>query len=553
MCSVASAFVPNLNHSQIVVASRHCAYVPDRKFKISYRLYVLGGWTAMNELSSVIKHIQVHPDCVVDVKNYLPNPLLDTSVDKFHLEDFLIQTYFVISNEDDLDVLKQLELRPRECLAFKKYAKVKLDDLYCFHLERKHTSNRAFLVISATAVTQKSSSLHCATNLAATFKTAIGVFPSEFRAVVAHLLLEESQVSHESPSEVQINQPSNALTITTTYSRVPPNLMMKGSTRDVMADLDGILRVKHDPFCKGTQYAQTSSLGLVIVCDACDIYHKGKNLFGVVPKKGAVEWWGWDTRLTRWTVEKHFVEYFCMMTMVAYYEQAQQEHDPDFKDKLDGNPALIGFTNGVYDLDANEFHPANPSDYITMSCGYAFEREVNHVVRAEIDNKSAIADAMKYALGDYFTTIKSTLLTEKQGASAAALPDLMDLMKRRLAIASEPEKGKTINTGFMKRLTGNDDIVACQLYEEMVTFKPSHATGLLTNDIPPMDQTDAAVKARVVVVPFQTTFVVVVTQPNHRLMDEQLKKGLKKWGPQLMLHLIEWHTWYRSEACDPRR
>ncbi|KAJ3216757.1 hypothetical protein HDU81_001032 [Chytriomyces hyalinus] len=367
---------------------------------------------------------------------------------------------------------------------------------------------------------------------------------------------------------------------------------------------------------------------------AAAVYHMGKNLFGVVPKKGAVEWWGWDARLNRWTAEKHFVEYFCMTTMVAYYEQVQQyfrlhtadptlaknrdirfeqickrlndrelvhivnstaahcrEHDPGFKDKLDGNPALIGFTNGVYDLDANEFRPANPSDYITMSCGYAFEREVNHVVRAEIDKffediqphedvrrylqkflgscipggpkthelfhifsgetrngKSAVADAMKYALGDYFTTIKSTLLTEKQGASAAASPDLMDLMKRRLAIASEPEKGKTINTGFMKGLTGNDNIVARQLYGEMVTFKPSHATVLLTNDIPPMDQTDAAVKAWVVVVPFPTTFVAVVTQPNHCLIDKRLKQRLKKWGPQLVLRLIEWHTWYCSKG-----
>ncbi|KAI8841175.1 hypothetical protein BJ741DRAFT_705946 [Chytriomyces cf. hyalinus JEL632] len=241
-----------------------------------------------------------------------------------------------------------------------------------------------------------------------------------------------------------------------------------------------------------------------------------------------------------------------------------KEHDPGFKEKLDGNPALIGFTNGVYDLDADEFRPANPSDYITMSCGYAFEREVNHVIRAEIDKffediqpdsdvrrylqKFLGSYAMKYALGDYFTTIKSTLLTEKQGASAAASPDLMDLMKLRLAIASEPEKGKTINTGFMKGLTGNDDIVARQLYGEMVTFKPSHATVLLTNDIPPMDQTDAAVKARVVVVPFPTTFVAVVTQPNHCLIDERLKQRLKNWGPQLMLRLIEWHTWYHSEG-----
>ncbi|KAI8832836.1 hypothetical protein BJ741DRAFT_666994 [Chytriomyces cf. hyalinus JEL632] len=34
----------------------------------------------MDELSSVVKHIQVHPDTPLDIKNHLPNPLFDVSV-----------------------------------------------------------------------------------------------------------------------------------------------------------------------------------------------------------------------------------------------------------------------------------------------------------------------------------------------------------------------------------------------------------------------------------------------------------------------------------------
>ncbi|KAJ3235303.1 hypothetical protein HDU81_000654 [Chytriomyces hyalinus] len=60
-------------------------------------------------------------------------------------------------------------------------------------------------------------------------------------------------------------------------------------------------------------------------------------------------------------------------------------HDRNFGNKLDANPALIGFTNGVYDLEAEEFRDSNPTDYMTMSCNYAFEQKVDPVIRAEID------------------------------------------------------------------------------------------------------------------------------------------------------------------------
>ena len=42
-------------------------------------------------------------------------------------------------------------------------------------------------------------------------------------------------------------------------------------------------------------------------------------------------------------------------------------YDKDFVNKLDSNPYLIGFTNGIYDLQKGELRAGNPEDYVEMN------------------------------------------------------------------------------------------------------------------------------------------------------------------------------------------
>jgi hypothetical protein len=50
--------------------------------------------------------------------------------------------------------------------------------------------------------------------------------------------------------------------------------------------------------------------------------------------------------------------------------------DKDFIKKLDNNNILIGFNNGIYDLQKFEFRKGEPTDYITMTVGYDYQE--NH-------------------------------------------------------------------------------------------------------------------------------------------------------------------------------
>lgn len=70
-----------------------------------------------------------------------------------------------------------------------------------------------------------------------------------------------------------------------------------------------------------------------------------------------------------------------------YKECSGMFYEPKFEEKLDANPKLIGFENGVYDLDNDEFREGRPEDYVSLTTGINYiEYDDDNPYIEDIDN-----------------------------------------------------------------------------------------------------------------------------------------------------------------------
>lgn len=201
-------------------------------------------------------------------------------------------------------------------------------------------------------------------------------------------------------------------------------------------------------------------------------------------------------------------------------EAAEVFFDRKFKHKLDSNPYLIGFKNGVYDLKLNTFRSGRPEDYISkcMPINYInFNNTDNRVLEVndylekvfpdksvrtyfldqtsdvfeggnnqkviifwtgEGDNaKSVTQNIVERMLGEYAIKFNTTLVTGKKSSTGSANPELARAGGGvRWAVLEEPDGDEELNIGILKSLSGNDTYWARDLFEK----------GKSTREIKPM-------------------------------------------------------------------
>lgn len=245
-------------------------------------------------------------------------------------------------------------------------------------------------------------------------------------------------------------------------------------------------------------------------------------------------------------------------------------YDKRFREKLDTNPTLFPFNNGVYDLTLNTHRRGRPEDFISKTAPIDYieysgdEEEIFNVydylekvfpdksvrryfmdVSSDIflggnhqkhvyfwtgegDNaKSVTQNIFEKMLGKLAIKFNTTVITGKKVQSGSANPELARAGGGvRMATLEEPNSDEMINIGILKNLSGNDSYYARDLFEkgkEGREITPMFKLIFICNELPKLKYSDKAVWNRIRVIPFESTFCRP-DDPAPETYEEQLRQ-----------------------------
>jgi len=245
-------------------------------------------------------------------------------------------------------------------------------------------------------------------------------------------------------------------------------------------------------------------------------------------------------------------------------------YDPRFRDKLDADPHLAPFKNGVYDLKLNIFRHGRPEDFISkcMPINYIEYTDDDEMVQevhtfleqifpdkslrkyfldissdvfvggnhektvvfwvGDGDNgKSIVQKFFDLMLGQLCVKLNTNIITGKKPAAGSAFADLARTGGGvRWAVLEEPDGDEAINIGIFKHLSGGDSYYARDLFERGKDGReiiPMFKLTFICNKLPRMKYADNAVWNRVRVLPYESVFCKD-SSPAPETYEEQLKQ-----------------------------
>jgi P4 family phage/plasmid primase-like protien len=228
-------------------------------------------------------------------------------------------------------------------------------------------------------------------------------------------------------------------------------------------------------------------------------------------------------------------------------------YDENFLKKINADPWLIAFQNGVFDLKNKVFRDGEPMDYISMNVPIHYRsdltlhspqvqmvidffikifpdvsiRDYFLQIQSEIfvgrnqqkifqiwtgdgDNgKSVTQDIFEKMLGQLCVKLPTSLLVGKRTQSSGACPELVRAGSgARMCILQEANNSDKINTGILKELSGNDSFYARGLHKDPIDINPMFKLVMICNKPPVIEnsQNDQATWNRTRLIPFESTF-----------------------------------------------
>jgi len=266
-------------------------------------------------------------------------------------------------------------------------------------------------------------------------------------------------------------------------------------------------------------------------------------------------------------------------------------YDGSFLAKMDVNPYLLCFKNGVIDFKEKVFRKGQPEDNISMStgidyikldmtkhkkimddindfmnklfpekelcrymwehlastlCGTSANQTFNMYIGVGSNGKSVLVDLMSKVLGDYKGDVPLTLVTDKRGKVGGLAPEIVQLKGKRYAVMQEPSKNDVINEGMMKQLTsGKDPLQGRAPYmPQTISFIPQFKLVVTCNTLMGVKANDHGTWRRIRAVPFKSLFTENPVdndkeKPYQYKLDKYIDEKFDEWKEVFASMLVE--------------
>jgi P4 family phage/plasmid primase-like protien len=266
-------------------------------------------------------------------------------------------------------------------------------------------------------------------------------------------------------------------------------------------------------------------------------------------------------------------------------------YDEEFFKKIDTDPNLMCFTNGVVDFKNHVFRPGRPEDYITMTTripyvkptkekhgaimecinefmhklfpvqdlyeymfehlasvliGTAVNQTFNMYIGVGSNGKSVLITLMEKILGDYKVDVPLSMLTDKRAKVGGVSPEVIMLKGARYAVVQESSKGDRMNEGVMKQMTSKlDPLQGRGLWmAKPITFVPQFSLVLCSNEFMEITSQDNGTWRRMRVCDFMALFTENPVQgdpdkPYQFPMDKNISEKFDEWKEVFMGMLVQ--------------
>lgn len=252
---------------------------------------------------------------------------------------------------------------------------------------------------------------------------------------------------------------------------------------------------------------------------------------------------------------------------------------PDVLDDDDSDepPMMLNFQNGTLKLPSLALEPHSPADRLTQILPYeydpeaecpTFDRILADVLEPDVadflvrmvgyslkgtgelqkmailvgagrNGKTTVVEAMANAMGQYAVSADPNSFMKSQ-FKGSINNDIARLAHARLIRTAEINTGQVLDASLIKRMTGEDEIIARFLHQDYFSFRVKALLMMVANFLPVFDGSDLAVARRLLVIKFNRVI-------DADKVDSDLPAKLAGEAPGIMNRLLQGMQRYEQD------